>query len=189
MGLQVRPLTVKQALKWCRTTHRRLPALQGGMWCIAGERDGVLVGVAIVGRPTARLLDNGRRLQVLRVATLPGDASESGHKGANSILYAACARAGRAMGATDMWTYIHDDEPGTSLRAAGWIKDPVPSPGGEWSRPSRRRSPAVEAGHKIRWFAPWSEMVTHLAGHAPARACALRPRPPTLPPSRSHRTP
>lgn len=151
-------MTVKGALKWCREVHRRLPGLQGGMWCIQGKRDGARVGVAIVGRPTARMLDNGERLQVLRVASTEGDVSVSGHKGLNSMLYAACARAAFAMGATDLWTYIHDDEPGTSLKGAGWIEDPTPAKGGEWSRPSRLRGKTVESGKKIRWFAPWSQM-------------------------------
>jgi hypothetical protein len=74
------------------------------------------------------------------------------------MLYGACARAARNIGATDLWTYIHDDEPGISLRAVQWIEDPVPTDGGEWSRPSRRRPKTVEPGKKIRWFAPWSQM-------------------------------
>jgi hypothetical protein len=164
--LSQRPLTVKAALRWCKEVHRRLPSLQGGMWCIAGQREGSVVGVAIVGRPTARMLDNGERLQVLRVASLETDISPSGHKGLNSMLYGACARAAFAMGATDLWTYIHDDEPGTSLKAAGWIKDPTPTDGGEWSRPSRARAKTVEAGRKIRWFAPWSVMAQPIIGGA-----------------------
>lgn len=162
MGLSVRPITIKAALKWTREVHRRLPALQGGMWAVQGLRDGERIGVAIVGRPTARMLDNGERLQVLRVASLEGDASASGHKGINSMLYAACARSAINMGATDLWTYIHDDEPGVSLKGAGWIKDPVPSRGGQWTRTSRRRAAAVEPGHKVRWFAPWSRLARSL---------------------------
>ena len=95
-SLYLRPIPIKCALKWCASVHRRLPSLQGAMWAIAVLRGGVtdgagvtlahsVVGVAIVGRPTARLLDQ----------------SESGHKGACSMLYAACARAARTMGAVD----------------------------------------------------------------------------------------
>ncbi len=161
MSLALRPITIAAALKWCRATHRRLPKLQGGMWAVGVERDAALVGVAIVGRPTARLLDDGRRLQVLRVAVLAGDVSDGGgHKGANSMLYGGVARAARAIGCRDLFTYIHDDEPGTSLRAAGWILDEAfESDGGEWSRPSRPRAATVEAGDKRRWFAPWSAML------------------------------
>ena len=134
------------------------------MWAIAAMRGDTIVGVAIVGRPTARHLDASGladvpqpSLQVLRVATV-ADAAYSGNKGANSILYGACARAGRAMGARDMSTYIHHDEPGTSLKASGWIEDVgFDSVGGNWGRPSRGRKAAVESGAKRRWWAPWSD--------------------------------
>src|SRR3990172_1410305 len=135
MGLSVLPIPVKRACQWCALVHRRLPQLQGAMWAVAVLRGAKIVGIAIVGRPNARLLDAQGKgqpqpaLQVLRVACLE-DVGDSGHKGANSMLYGACARAARAMGCLDMWTYIHDDEPGTSLRAAGWIRDKYESKGG-----------------------------------------------------------
>ena len=133
MNLYVRPIPVKRALRFCAETHRRLPSLQGGMWAVASLRDGTTVGVAIVGRPTARHLDSDAppldALQVLRVACVEGDASARGHKGACSMLYGACARAARSMGAQDLFTYIHDDEGGVSLRAAGWLEDIAFTPG------------------------------------------------------------
>jgi len=134
------------------------------MWAIAALRGDQIMGIAIVGRPTARVMSvEGElpqpRLEVLRVACIEGDASASGHKGVNSMLYAACARAAREMGCVDMWTYIHDDEPGTSLKAAGWIEDTEhESSGGSYDRPSRRRNAPVEGGAKVRWFAAWSKM-------------------------------
>lgn len=160
--LRVRPMNIKAALRFCKVVHRRLPDLQGAMWAVACERD-ELVGVAIVGRPNARLLDDGRRLQVLRVSCLPGDEAANGNKGACSILYGACARTARAMGATDLITYIHADEPGTSLRAAGWIEDrDWESRGGQWGRTTRPRQMTLEAGRKIRWIAPWSAMAAEI---------------------------
>jgi len=161
MSLSVLPIPVKRALCFVAEHHRRLPRLQGAMWAVAVLRDGRVVGVAVVGRPTARLLDSTDlptpTLQVLRVACLP-DASSDGHKGANSMLYGAVARAARGMGCIDLCTYIHHDEPGTSLKAAGWIEDRAhESSGGSYDRPSRRRSAPVEGGgRKIRWWAPWS---------------------------------
>lgn len=155
MTLSVRPLTITAALAFVAEHHRRLPRCQGGMWAIGAERDGVLLGACVVGRPTARLLDDGRRLQVLRLAVVPGDASGSGQRGICSILYGAAARAARAMGASDLITYIHDDERGVSLRAAGWISMET-TRGGQWSRRSRERAATVEPGPKVRWAAPWS---------------------------------
>ncbi len=113
--LQLRPVCVAPAKDHVLRTHRRLKRIVGGMWSI-GVYDGVeLVGVAVVGRPNARKDDKPGRLQVLRVAV------EEGNYNACSMLYGACARAAKAMGALDLWTFIHDDEPGTSLKAAGWI--------------------------------------------------------------------
>ena len=184
--LYLRPIPVKRALRWNAEVHRRLPALQGDMWAIAavrgglterspggGDRDGNVlildrtVGIAIVGRPTARRLDSQEEtlgaLQVLRVAVVEGDESPSGHKGANSILYGACARVSRDMGALDLFTYIHHDEEGVALKAAGWIEDKsFVSDGGEWGRPSRPRKKTVEPGPKRRFCAPWSLMVAGL---------------------------
>lgn len=161
MSLRLLPIPIKRALRWCKLTYRRLPKVTGGMWAIAVLRGDDVRGIAVVGRPNAQALESRDlpqpRLQVLRVAVLEGDASLSGHKGACSMLYAACARAARAMGCEDMWTYIHDDEPGTSLRAAGWIEDTEhESKGGSYDRPSRRRAAPVEGGRKVRWWAPWS---------------------------------
>ncbi len=152
--LHLRPLPLVRALQFCADYHRRLPKLQGGMWAVGVEADGELRGVAIVGRPTARLLDTGSRLQVLRVAVIEGT------RNACSALYGATARAARSMGATDLFTYIHDDESGVSLRAAGWVEDSgFRSRGGQWSRPSRPRGPTPEPGPKRRFFAPWSAML------------------------------
>lgn len=161
-ALRHRPLTVKAAIRFCKKVHRRLPDLQGAMWAIGVDRT-TLVGVALVGRPTARELDDTLCLQVLRVAVLPGDAAPDGNKGACSKLYAACSRAALAMGASDLITYIHHDEPGTSLKAAGWIEDKDwESRGGQWDRPSRPRQLSLESGKKVRWLAPWSAMAVEL---------------------------
>lgn len=152
--LRLRPYPIKHALPFVRQVHRRLPVLQGGMWSIAVQ-DGVGVrGVAVVGRPNARMLDDGHRLQVLRVAVLVGTPNGC------SMLYGSCSRAARSMGASDLFTYIHDDETGVSLRASGWVEDTAfESDGGEWSRSSRQRDATTEPGKKRRFWAPWSQYV------------------------------
>lgn len=86
------------------------------------------------------------------------------------MLYAACARIAKIMGAVDCFTYIHDDESGVSLRAAGWVEDhSFRSEGGEWSRPSRPRAPTKEPGGKRRFLAPWSLMAGGCAPGPPRR--------------------
>jgi hypothetical protein len=153
-GLELAPVTLRAAIRFCREVHRRRPAVQGALWAVSATRGGQIVGVAIVGRP-CRLLDRQGVLVVSRVAVAEGDKSASGHKGACSMLYASVSRAARAMGATALFTYTDADEPGTSLKAAGWVMDGETA-GGEWSRPSRQRSLAICSGEKHRWRSGWS---------------------------------
>jgi hypothetical protein len=154
MNLYLRPWTVKRsaALRFVADTHRRLPRVQGAMWCVSVRAEGgKIVGVALVGWPSReQTTDEMDHLRVLRVAV------QEGHPNACSMLYGACWRAARAMGVESMDTFTHMDEPGTSLRAAGWTDAGVTA-GGEYSRPSRRRQPQVDAAPKRRWWAPGSK--------------------------------
>ena len=67
-----------------------------------------------------------------------------------SELYGAICRAAKALGYSEVWTYTLPEEPGTSLRAAGFT-DMGQTKGGEYDRPSRRRAPAVRPEPKRRW--------------------------------------
>jgi hypothetical protein len=160
--LRLAPITVKQARPFIHSVHRRLPRVQGGMWAVSVRRDDDVVGVALVGSP-ARVW-NGEVLQVLRVAVVEGNRCGC------SMLYGACSRAARAMGARNLVTYTHLDEPGTSLRASGWIEDGVTDDDAEWSRDGRPRQAALDPESKRRWWAAWSEK-------APKRAAAVPPEP------------
>lgn len=93
--------------------HRHHKPVVGHRFSIGAKKDGVLVGVAIVGRPVARLVDKSTTLEVTRLCT-------NGTKNACSFLYAAAARIGRELGYQWIQTYILDSEPGTTLEAAGW---------------------------------------------------------------------
>uniref|UniRef100_A0A6M3M0Q1 N-acetyltransferase domain-containing protein n=1 Tax=viral metagenome TaxID=1070528 RepID=A0A6M3M0Q1_9ZZZZ len=149
MGLELRPCTVRHGVKWVNATHRKLSKIQGAMWAVRVLRDGEMVGVAMVGNPARMLAEEGV-LCVLRVSVLEGQPNVC------SMLYGACGRAARAMGATSLVTYTHLDEPGTSLKAAGWVHGGV-TDGGEHDRPSRPRQPALFPDRKNRWWAPWSD--------------------------------
>lgn len=113
--LTLKPCTVKRAVPFVREVHRRLPAIQGAMWAVGAWSGGQLIGVALVGHPARELM--GDTLSVLRVAVIEG------HRNACSMLYGACSRAAKAMGAANLVTYTHEDESGVSLKAAGWICD------------------------------------------------------------------
>jgi outer membrane protein assembly factor BamA len=72
------------------------------------------------------------------------------------MIYGALCRAGKALGYSEAWTYTLPDEPGSSLRGAGFI-DMGLTNGGEWDRPSRSRGAAVRPEKKRRWMRPLAE--------------------------------
>lgn len=113
--------------------HRHHKPVTGHKFSIGCTENGELVGVVIVGRPVSRYLDDGLTLEVNRLCT-------TGAKNACSFLYGAAAKAAKALGYHKIITYILDTEPGTSLRAAGWVCAGLA--GGE--RWTGKRKPAVD---------------------------------------------
>lgn len=133
MDLHLVPVRFRQAAAFVADHHRHHQPPVGQVFAVGvADDDGVLRGVAIVGRPVARMLDNGQTLEVTRTAT-------DGSRNANSMLYGACWRAASALGYTRLITYTQAGETGASLRAAGWrvIAERPARPG--WDRPSRPR--------------------------------------------------
>jgi hypothetical protein len=129
--LRIVPIEFAEACAFVRQHHRHHRPPQGHKFSIAVAIDDKVVGVAIVGRPVSRRLDNGWVLEVTRLCT-------DGTPNACSMLYAACWRVVREMGYRELITYILDTENGTSLRAAGWIL--LGKAGGKsWNVPSRPR--------------------------------------------------
>jgi hypothetical protein len=151
--IYIRPILVAPAKEHVLANHRRLKRLAGAMWAIGCFDGEALVGASVVGRPSARSAQQLGRLELIRMAVIEG------HPNACSMLYGACARAARAMGAVDLWTYLHGDEPGTSVKAAGWIFVGMTA-GGEWDRILRPRVNALDSKPKQKWCAPWSSMLT-----------------------------
>lgn len=113
--------------------HRHHPKPPPGhKFSIGVARQGVLVGVSIVGRPVASAFDDGLTLEVRRTAT-------DGTHNANSMLYGASWRAAKALGYGRLVTYTELAETGASLRAAGWrVVAERPARKG-WDSPSRPR--------------------------------------------------
>ena len=139
----VTPISLTDAMLFIERVHRHHRAPQGGLFAVAVSEGEEVVGVAIVGRPVARMLADGWTAEVTRLAT-------DGHPNACSMLYAACWRAARALGYRKLVTYILDTEPGTSLKAAGWICIGKTS-GGSWDRVSRPRIDKHPLQTKMRW--------------------------------------
>lgn len=109
------------------------------------DKDGQIRGVAIIGRPVARGLDDGLTLEVTRVAT-------DGCKDASSALYGAARRAAFALGYRKLVTYTLASESGVSLKAAGYrIVGEVR--GRSWSCASRPRVDKHPTQNKLQWEA------------------------------------
>jgi hypothetical protein len=106
---------------------------------------GVVVGVAITGRPIARSLQDGWTLEVLRNCT-------DGTKDAASALYGAAVRASLALGYRRVVTYTGATESGSSLRAAGF-RVIAEVKGRSWSCASRPRVKQYPLVDKLRWEA------------------------------------
>ncbi len=142
MALQ--PITLREARAYVERHHRHSKPPWGMKFALAAAKGDELVGVAIVGRPVARLLDDGWTLEVLRNCT-------TGEPNACSFLYGAAWRAARALGYRRLVTYTLAKEPGTSLRAAGWrVVGEVKAQ--SWDRPNRARDPG-DPQERLRWEA------------------------------------
>lgn len=143
--LEVTPITIREANSLVERLHRHHKPVPGAKFCIAVSDQSVVRGVAIVGRPVARMLDDGWTLEVNRCCT-------DGAKNACSMLYAAAWRAAKAMGYRRLITYTLSSESGVSLRAAGW-RLVGSRGGGNWNTPSRPRIDTEKdlSGQKLLW--------------------------------------
>lgn len=130
MKLNLFPLTLAQANALVEQYHRHHKKVVGHRFSIGVEdEDGNAHGAAIVGRPVARAVDQNRVAEVTRLVS-------DGTPHVCSMLYAACARAAKAMGYDRIQTTILNTEPGISLKAAGWVYD-HDIKGRDWNCPSR----------------------------------------------------
>lgn len=144
MTLRIAPIGFPEAAAFVKVHHRHHTPPTGHKFSIAAMDDDVLVGVVIVGRPVARRRDDGLTLEVTRLCVMPGLPPVVDRRGkehspaACSFLYGAALRATYALGYRRLGTYILKSEPGTSLKAAGWLLIGE-TPGKSWSVPSRPR--------------------------------------------------
>ncbi|WP_280383636.1 XF1762 family protein [Nocardia wallacei] len=130
--LSLCPVTFADACDFVALHHRHHPPPTGHKFSIGVALDGTLVGVAIIGRPVARSLDDGRTLEVNRTAT-------NGTRNACSMLLGAAWRAAKALGYTRLVTYTQHGESGSSLRAAGYHVVAQRRARRSWSCPARPR--------------------------------------------------
>lgn len=144
--LEIVPITLGEANEFIGQYHRHhQPVTNGHKFCVAISDGDKIVGVAIVGRPVARYLDDGWTLEVRRTCT-------DGTQNANSMLYGACQRATFAMGYKKIITYTLLTEGGSSLKASNW-KCIGLAGGGTWNRPKcgRPRVDTHPLQKKLKW--------------------------------------
>lgn len=141
--MDLTPITLREANAFVAAHHRHHGPARGCIACVAVSEGETVRGVAIVGRPLARMLDDGFTAEVVRVAT-------DGAPNACSMLYGAAWRACRALGYRRLVTYTLASEGGGSLRASGW-RCIGEAGGGTWSRKGRPRVDTHPTQEKLRW--------------------------------------
>jgi len=144
--VRVTPIELSEANAFVSKFHRHHKPVVGHKFSIAVSND-VVCGVAIVGRPVSRHLDNGLTLEVNRCCT-------DGTRNACSMLYSAAWKAAKALGYMRLITYTLPEEGGASLRGAGWTLVGLRG-GGNWNVKSRPRIDTAEilSGQKHLWEA------------------------------------
>ena len=148
--VRLMPVTLTDANHFVGTHHRHSKPVRGCRFCLSLRLEtGSIIAVAIVGRPVARRLHADDAAEVLRVCTVDGALN------ACSLLYGAAARAWRQMGGRKLYTYTRADEPGISLRAAGWVVTHNTA-AQSWDRPGRAREDQTEIIARHRWEPQWS---------------------------------
>ena len=141
------PLTLKDANKFVNQYHRHNKDCRGHRFSIGAIYKDELVGVAIIGRPIARKIDQKVIAEVLRNCVKP-DAP----KGTCSFLYAKAIQAWQVLGGKKIITYTLETEKGSSLKAVSFkdvSKTPVFKYG--WTNRKNRILPETQKVRKVRW--------------------------------------
>jgi hypothetical protein len=146
---EIRPIERDQARAFVdeHHAHNKAPVswrFGAGIW-----NGAQLIGVVMVGRPVARMIDGATVVEVNRLC-IRRDAPGELRWNACSLAYGWAAREAKRRGFAKIITYTLESEPGTTLKAAGWIAE-AKTKGGSWNRPSRGREVVAPLCKKIRW--------------------------------------
>lgn len=139
------PMSLTEAHAFVRQYHRHHRPSVSGLFALGASQDEKVVGVAVVGRPVARLLQDGWTVEVTRLCT-------DGTHNACSFLYGAARRVAAVLGYKRIVTYTLPAEGGASLRASGWTCAGLTGKADRsWSCPSRPRVDRHPLQAKLRW--------------------------------------
>lgn len=143
--LEIRPISNKDAGLFVDENHRHNQAPWGNWFSIALYDWDELVGVAMVGRPISRILDDGLTAEVRRL-TIKGTVPNG-----CSMLYGRAKRICILMGFRKVITYTLQSESGSSLKAVG-AKAVARVRARSWDTGKRHReTQPVQLEPKIRW--------------------------------------
>lgn len=153
-AIYVRPISLDVANAFVRQHHRHNKPVHrckfniGLFFNVPTVDEPQLIGVAMIGRPLSRELDDNVTAEVVRLCT-----NRMAPLGACSKLYRAAWRAWSAMGGVRMVTYTLQSETGASLRGAGWLMEAKlrGRTGKAWCNRDGREDQAVVREPKIRW--------------------------------------
>jgi len=141
MSIQAVRVELKEANAFIDVTHRHHKPVRGHRFSIGAECGGKLVGIATIGRPVAPKTDKKHIAEVTRLAS-------NGSKNVCSFLYGKAARIARELAFKKIQTFVLLSEPGTSLKAAGWVCEGKTGDGDWTNRPGRSSD---NAGPKYKW--------------------------------------
>ncbi len=140
------PITLAGAKAFVNFHHRHNEAPIGWKFGVGLARDEHLIGVAMAGRPTGRMLDQERDVEITRCCI-----DEAGiHKNAASRLYGAVCRMAAAGGYRNAYTYTIEGEDAASVKAAGFVLDAELPARESWSTPGRLRQDETLFGPRLR---------------------------------------
>ena len=137
--LKLEAITFSEAKAFVTSRHEHCPGPAGWKFGIGLNNGPTLIGVAMVGRPVARMLPQDGSLFEVNRLCLDRSIPDALRWNGCSMLYGWAAKEARKRGAERIITYIRDDEPGTSLLAAGWGLERLCA-GGSRTRAGRSRA-------------------------------------------------
>lgn len=146
MKLYIVPLGLDEANAFVDMHHRHHKPVVGCKFTIGCASGSKVVGVAIVGRPKSRVIDDGFTAEINRLCS-------DGTRNVCSKLLSAIKKIARIMGYRRLLTYTLPEEGGSSLRAAGYRQIGLRG-GGKWDTPSRPRVDTHPTQKKLLWEAP-----------------------------------
>jgi hypothetical protein len=158
-AIVIRWVTQKRANAFVAQHHSHNDPVRGDLFRAGAFLNGELIGVGIVGRPVARMLDDGQTAEVLRICTDGVERSVAARDGVKhtlpvcATLYTVLARVWACYG-TRLITYTLAREEASALKGLGWrqVAAVKPEPRLGWGREGRRRElRAISAEPKIRW--------------------------------------